>query len=182
MKKFIKKMNKKGFTLVELIIVIVVIGILAGMATPKFIGVARDAKVAGLQNDIDTLRSVAAVLETKRGLDGSNIQTPYGAEDADADNTNGFTTLTANDLSEGLKEVLKDADSMGLAQLDEEVYKANLSGKLKSGNVGDFVIATQGDNAGEIYYNGDNEFVDANGVQHFGLGVTDAEVEETPEE
>ena len=43
-----KKFNIKKFTLIELIIVIVVIGLLAGMSLPKFIGVTKDAKVAAM--------------------------------------------------------------------------------------------------------------------------------------
>ena len=59
-----KKYNKKQFTLIELIIVIVVIGILAGMALPKFMGIQRDAKVAAMQQDIDTLEKAILLYNT----------------------------------------------------------------------------------------------------------------------
>ena len=39
-----KKMNKKGFTIVELVIVIAVIAILAGVMIPTFSGVVNTAK------------------------------------------------------------------------------------------------------------------------------------------
>ena len=52
----IKKIKK--FTLLEIIVVILVIGLLAGMAVPKFIGVARDAQIATLIQDIDTLERI----------------------------------------------------------------------------------------------------------------------------
>ncbi len=39
-------MNKKGFTLIELVIVIVILGILAATLAPKFINLQKDAKVA----------------------------------------------------------------------------------------------------------------------------------------
>ena len=50
-----KKSNKKGFTLVELVIVIAVVAILAGILIPTFSGVTKDAKDAALDTDAKTL-------------------------------------------------------------------------------------------------------------------------------
>ncbi len=36
--------NEKGFTLIELIIVIVILGIIAGVAIPRFVGLSDDAR------------------------------------------------------------------------------------------------------------------------------------------
>ncbi|WP_286675551.1 MULTISPECIES: prepilin-type N-terminal cleavage/methylation domain-containing protein [unclassified Clostridium] len=51
----ISKKKKKGFTLVELIIVIAIIAILAAMAIPKFSSVRTDAKVS---NDVAACKNI----------------------------------------------------------------------------------------------------------------------------
>ena len=44
--------NKKGFTIVELVIVIGVIGILAGILIPTFVNVTKNAEAAALQSNL----------------------------------------------------------------------------------------------------------------------------------
>jgi prepilin-type N-terminal cleavage/methylation domain-containing protein len=46
---------KKAFTMIELIFVIVILGILAAVALPKFFGVAQQAHEANLKNFVGTL-------------------------------------------------------------------------------------------------------------------------------
>jgi len=57
-----KKKNNKGFTLIELIIVIVILGIIAGVAVPKFIGLASSAKTAAARGVGGALSSTIASL------------------------------------------------------------------------------------------------------------------------
>jgi type IV pilus assembly protein PilA len=40
-----KKMNEKGFTLVELIVVMAVLAVISAIAVPRFLGVQKEAKV-----------------------------------------------------------------------------------------------------------------------------------------
>jgi len=47
-----KKTNKKGFTIVELVIVIAVIGILAAILIPTFVNLTENARAAALQSNL----------------------------------------------------------------------------------------------------------------------------------
>ncbi len=61
---------KKAFTMVELVFVIVVIGILAGIAIPKFAATRDDAEVSKARATVAALRSALATERQKRILKG----------------------------------------------------------------------------------------------------------------
>ncbi len=57
MQKLIQMRNKKGFTLVELIVVIVIIAILAAVAVPMFTKYVQDAKYSQTDSAVTTVQT-----------------------------------------------------------------------------------------------------------------------------
>ncbi|MEH6594319.1 MAG: prepilin-type N-terminal cleavage/methylation domain-containing protein [Colwellia polaris] len=67
-------MNSKGFTLIELIVVIVILGILAATAAPKFINLKAEAQTSTLEGVKATMQGAAALLHTKSLVKGNQKQ------------------------------------------------------------------------------------------------------------
>jgi MSHA pilin protein MshA len=64
--------NQKGFTLIELVVVIVVLGILAAIAVPKFVSMKQEAGEAALKGVAGSLASASAINYAKASLNKSD--------------------------------------------------------------------------------------------------------------
>ena len=65
------KNNEKGFTLIELVIVIVVLGILAAFAVSRYTRMATDARIAAVNGLAGGLRGAVAVVQGQYLVNGN---------------------------------------------------------------------------------------------------------------
>ncbi len=75
--------NKKAFTMIELVFVIVIIGILSAIAIPKFAATRDDAIIAKARATVASVRSALATERQKRILQGdfnSTLSAPTGTD------------------------------------------------------------------------------------------------------
>jgi general secretion pathway protein G len=77
---------KRGFTLVEILIVVVILGILAAIVIPQFSQASTDAKVSSLQSNLQSIRSAIALYKIQHN---DVVPAAAGFEDA---------MLTATDI------------------------------------------------------------------------------------
>ncbi len=120
--------NEKGFTLIEIIAVIIIMGILAAVAVPKFFSMQEDAKIAALNGGLSEaaarfnhafskyilVNKVApadmSVLSTSEYL-GVNAQTT-------GENIGDFTVTWTKDGTDGLIIKVITAKTIGATALD----------------------------------------------------------------
>ena len=74
MTKIRQRLNQKGFTLVELMVVIAILGILAAIAIPKFSDSTSAANTAKIAADLRTIDSAIVMFQANGGtLSGTNV-------------------------------------------------------------------------------------------------------------
>ena len=73
--------NKKAFTMIELVFVIVVLGILSAIAIPKFAATRTDAQISKGRADISSIRSAIITERQSRLITGDNKYIEAGTGD-----------------------------------------------------------------------------------------------------
>lgn len=94
----LKKMNKKGFTLAELLIVVAIIAVLTAIAVPLFVSSLDKAEEAVFNSNMDVLRTAGVV----KILSDDTIDT------STLDKTNNVMAVTGTFKKENGKWVLQD--------------------------------------------------------------------------
>lgn len=97
--------NKRGFTLLELIVVIIILGIVATSILPKLLDLSSDARVATLQGLKGSIASASTAVYAKAAMErteslvdepliinGEEIYTNYGYPNVGGSSDNAFST------------------------------------------------------------------------------------------
>ncbi len=150
-------MNKQsGFTLIELVVVIIILGILAATAVPKFVDLQSDARVSALQGLKGALESAATLTYSRAAIDGLDGLGPDddGAEVNEIAIAYGYPQATEDALQEaaGLSTVDWNIDVSGnIAYITSASTASAASSTCKVV----YIQSTEDSGRPEIYLSGD---------------------------
>jgi len=94
---FVRK-SKSGFTLVEILIVVIILGILAAIVIPQFTNASQDARKSSLMSQLQTLRSQVELYRLQH--DGT-LPSLIGGSDTDPVSTTNWDAFVLGDTYMG---------------------------------------------------------------------------------
>ena len=87
-------MKRSGFTLVEILIVVIILGILAAIVVPQFTDASNEARMSSIQSDLQTVRSQIELYKAQH-----NDRDPW--TDSVTQSTDFWTQLTTQTNADG---------------------------------------------------------------------------------
>ncbi|PSV14539.1 MSHA biogenesis protein MshA [Photobacterium kishitanii] len=120
--------RQNGFTLIELVVVIVILGILAVTAAPKFLNLQDDARASSLQGLKGAIDGAAGITYGKAAIQGKEAADASKKEQVDGiDIVFGYPAATSAALNAAVTGLAQDWKVAG-TPTDEEIsytYKSN---------------------------------------------------------
>jgi MSHA pilin protein MshA len=128
--------KQQGFTLIELVVVIIILGILAVVAAPKFINLQSDARVSALQGLKGAIQGANSLVYSKAALAGKENEPSTTLDIAGTTDTKddvsivyGYMAATSNALTAGANISTNDwkieAPASGVSSATLILYPAN---------------------------------------------------------
>jgi len=158
-----KNTGQRGFTLIELMIVVAIIGVLAAVAVPKFAQMIRKSKEGATKGDLSSLRSSLTIyISDNEGL------TPLGT--AGAGNTE--ATFVGTMVPKYIAAI--PSTKLGTYYVDNSLFRIRPASDTWTGNRSIHTTASPGDVGGWNYVSnvGAAIWVDANRTDTKNVDIT----------
>jgi general secretion pathway protein G len=167
------RQRRRAFTLIEILIVVVILGILAAIVIPQFTKASETAKASSLNSQLQTIRSQLELYQVQHN--GNYPTLAQLTPDADADGEHDWTNLTTTSEVDGATPGDASGDEFGPYLQKPPTNPFMQSSNVAAAATTDFgwiyTAATGGVQAvlpAEVYAVRDD------------LGIADSDVEEEP--
>ena len=116
--------KQAGFTLIELIMVIVILGVLSAFALPRFADLGGDARVANINGLAGALKSAANIAHAQQLANGDTANTTVSLEGVDITMVNGYPTANADGIAKAAQVSAGTTAQFEAGSVDYEITAA----------------------------------------------------------